>query len=926
MELKNNFAMIAIAMLVCSAVLVCMPCTDAEEGVAENVVSVNEKGYPTLKDAISAAGEGAVLKLAGDVTEDVTIPADKKITIDLNGHKLTNAKLDTITVLFGAELTVKDSGENGTVDNITHGKAALFNNGTVSILSGTFDRSKEAGTDSKHPNGNSYYIVLNHGMMTIDGGTFALNGHYSSAVVNGYYKYSDSNERYGHVESKNHAEPMLTINGGLFSGGLNTIKNDDGGKLIITDGTFSNDYSKTITTKEDGEEVTTTDLGCVVQNHNVCSITGGNFTGDDCYVVYNCGCAAVYDLGDFDIEGGSFHGLLCNVTYPTKDYKGGMVTINGGTFDCEFILPEGFYEFNKATFVGDAPEIVRNSAEAVIDSTYYATLAAAVADAKKESTVGILNDVKGTDAVLIDKDIIIDGNGHRFAGSFELDASGSEEGRYKVVLRNLVMEGDGTVVSAISGKNLASDVRPVELIVKSCDIKGYGSFGLSLTNVKSLLVEKSVFGSALDINIIGVDNAKIEIVDSEFSADIAIAQRGGAGLTDDVADDIASEASGSIKKLTMSNNRFADAAVVFGCAPNADGTIRTYAQSFDAEIISSGETEVRFHGAAVDGAEKMLGIRLANGFDLITNTAIDETGEKTAGIIVIKVEEAEITGTVDAGKTVAVNRLMKVPAGGSVDGKVWFDTNMANGVEFVDVTAGEKGLAFARGSVVISGDFEESSDGTITVTGIAKVDGELNLNGASLVVPASSILTVEAEGKILGEGTIRNAGTVKVQGVIETAMANDAGSKVQVGRTGTIDGTKVTGDGEVKYDSIIVKSIQTQYVRVGDKLDIPVTVDPAGAKVAIDYGKSPSWLSISDDGHIVGTAAVNGCFNVTLIVTDGDREPVEESFIINVIATHADPDKESEDKELDMKDILKVLMIIIVALIVIVFVFRAVIG
>jgi len=328
----------------------------------------------------------------------------------------------------------------------------------------------------------------------------------------------------------------------------------------------------------------------------------------------------------------------------------------------------------------------------------------------------------------------------------------------------------------------------------------------------------------------------------------------------------------------------------------------------------------------VDGAEKMLGIRLANGFDLITNTAIDETGEKTAGIIVIKVEEAEITGTVDAGKTVAVNRLMKVPAGGSVDGRVWFDTNMANGVEFVDVTAGEKGLAFARGSVVISGDFEESSDGTITVTGIAKVDGELNLNGASLVVPASSILTVEAEGKILGEGTIRNAGTVKVQGVIETAMANDAGSKVQVGRTGTIDGTKVTGDGEVKYDSIIVKSIQTQYVRVGDKLDIPVTVDPAGAKVAIDYGKSPSWLSISDDGHIVGTAAVNGCFNVTLIVTDGDREPVEESFIINVIATHADPDKESEDKELDMKDILKVLMIIIVALIVIVFVFRAVIG
>lgn len=908
MELKNNFAMIAIAMLVCSAVLVCMPSTDAEEGVAENVVFVDEKGYPTLKDAISAAGEGAVLKLAGDVTEDVTIPADKKITIDLNGHKLTNVSSDTITVLFGAELTVKDSGENGTVDNITHGKAALFNNGTVNIMSGTFDRSKENGKSDTDSGGNSYYAVLNHGIMIIDGGTFTQNGHFSSLLDNGYYSYGEkSNQRKGYVEGVNHAEPTLTINGGTFTGGINTIKNDDGAKILIKDGTFTN-YTQ-----------------AAVQNHNVCTIEGGNFDAESKYSVINCGCGASHDLGTLTINGGTFTGDVYNYNEFTKTIVS-KLTINGGTFDGNIIDVDKTLVFNKATFVGDAPEIVRNSAEAVIDSTYYATLAAAVADAKKESTVGILNDVKGTDAVLIDKDIIIDGNGHRFAGSFELDASGSEEGRYKVVLRNLVMEGDGTVVSAISGKNLASDVRPVELIVKSCDIKGYGSFGLSLTNVKSLLVEKSVFGSALDINIIGVDNAKIEIVDSEFSADIAIAQRGGAGLTDDVADDIESEASGSIKKLTMSGNRFTDAAVVFGCAPNADGTIRTYAQSFDAEIISSGETEVRFHGAAVDGAEKMLGIRLANGFDLITNTAIDETGEKTAGIIVIKVEEAEITGTVDAGKTVAVNRLMKVPAGGSVDGKVWFDTNMANGVEFVDVTAGEKGLAFARGSVVISGDFEESSDGTITVTGIAKVDGELNLNGASLVVPASSILTVEAEGKILGEGTIRNAGTVKVQGVIETAMANDAGSKVQVGRTGTIDGTKVTGDGEVKYDSIIVKSIQTQYVRVGDKLDIPVTVDPAGAKVAIDYGKSPSWLSISDDGHIVGTAAVNGCFNVTLIVTDGDREPVEESFIINVIATHADPDKESEDKELDMKDILKVLMIIIVALIVIVFVFRAVIG
>lgn len=924
MELKNNIAVIAIAMLVCSAVLVCIPSIDAEEGVA-GVVIVDDKGYDSLKAAIDAAGDGAVLKLNNDVTEDVTVPDGKKIAIDLNGHKLTNVSSDTITVQFGAELTIRDSVGNGIVDNITNQRAALFNNGTMIVENGTFDRSKEAGTDSENSGGNTYYIALNHGVMTINDGTFALQGHFSSAVVNGYYNYGlSSDQRKGYSEGFNHAEPKLTINGGSFSGGLNTIKNDDGAKIDINGGTFFNDYAKTTTIKENGEDVTVVDRGCVVQNHSVCTITGGSFTGNDCYAVYNCGCGAVYDVGDFNIEGGSFHGIICNKIVPTAKYQGGKVTFNGGTFDCEMILPEGFYEFNKGTFNGDAPEIIRNAAEAVVGSTYYASFASAVADAEDGATVGILNDVKGSDAVAIDRNLTIEGNGHKFCGSFALDAVGSEDGLYKVVLKGFVMEGDGKVAMAISGDNQAADVRPVDLAIIGCDISGYTS-GIHLTNAQKLLIDGSEFGSDVVLDLCGVKDAEIIVKNSVFSdADFSIAQRGGAGNTDD-ASDIISE-SANVKILVVKDNVFTDSVVIIGAESNTDGSVRTYAQAFDAEITSKGATTVRFHGAGIEGTERMLDIVLSDGMQLVTNTAPDTSGEVTKGIIIIKVESAEIAGAVHDGMTLIVNRLMTIPSGASVEGKVWFDTNLANGVTLQGVVAGDKGLSFARGSVVISGDFSESTDGTITVTGIAKVTGELDLKGASLVVPASSTLMVEENGKIAGNGTIRNSGTVKVQGSVESAIANEEGSKVQVGRTGSIDGTKVTGVGDVNYDSIIVKSIQTQYVRVGDKLDIPVTVDPAGAKVVIDQSKSPSWLSISDEKHVVGTAAVDGCYNVTLIVTDGDREPVEESFIVNVIPTPTDPDDRTEAREYEMKDILKVAMILIAALVVIALVFRAILG
>ena len=137
------------------------------------------------------------------------------------------------------------------------------------------------------------------------------NGHYSSMIANGYYDYTNTNPRNGYVSGTNHQNPSLIINGGTFAGGLNTIKNDDGARLVINDGTFTNMSQAT------------------VQNHHVTEIKGGTFntTGSAQYVVDNEGHnGAANDLGQMTISGGTLNGKIYVVG------AGASLAVTGGTF------------------------------------------------------------------------------------------------------------------------------------------------------------------------------------------------------------------------------------------------------------------------------------------------------------------------------------------------------------------------------------------------------------------------------------------------------------------------------------------------------------------------------------------------------------------------------------------------------------------
>lgn len=275
------------------------------EGESAGVAMIGDATYETLADAVAKADDGATIKLLKDAEENIAIPASKTITIDLNGKKITNKSADTITVEKGAALTINGTG---TVDNVTHGKATIVNGGTVVLNGGLYTRSKEDMENNKDTGGkNSYYTILNDngGVMTINAGVEVKNiGHFSSMIRNG-----------GTTAS------TLTINGGTFSGGINTVKNDGAGTLTINGGDFSN----------------TTQF--VVMNWHKATINGGSFKAQPAAEAVLFTSAYGKDaevLGELTINNGNFE--CANKTqsliqdYYDKDNTG-TATITGGTFN-----------------------------------------------------------------------------------------------------------------------------------------------------------------------------------------------------------------------------------------------------------------------------------------------------------------------------------------------------------------------------------------------------------------------------------------------------------------------------------------------------------------------------------------------------------------------------------------------------------------
>ncbi|MCG4658511.1 InlB B-repeat-containing protein, partial [Flavonifractor plautii] len=283
---------------------------DETNGVAE----VGGKYYASLQKAVDNAGKGETVTLLQNTAEDIVIPERAELTLNLNGKTLTNHEDHTIT--NKGTLTITGGG---TVDNVTHARAAIQNEpgGNVVLNGGAYTRSKENGQNAEASGGNSYYNIVNHGTMEINSGVSVMqNGQFSSMIENGWYNGSQNTGKENSV---------LTINGGTFSGGLNTIKNDDYGELVINDGTF------------------TSMSQAAFLNWNVATVNGGTFdaAGASNGVILNGYIDGTMDQGKLTINGGTFNaGEKTVITTMGGGTHSGDIEITGGTLNGSIVLTD----------------------------------------------------------------------------------------------------------------------------------------------------------------------------------------------------------------------------------------------------------------------------------------------------------------------------------------------------------------------------------------------------------------------------------------------------------------------------------------------------------------------------------------------------------------------------------------------------------
>ncbi len=447
--------------------------------------------YPTVQAAIDSLGEntGAV-ELLANVTESIVIPEEAMFTLNLNGCNITNAEgQDTITNK-SVSFTVIGSG---TVDNVSHGKAAFVNEpGAFAMLQGgTYTRSEENGSSAEESGGNSYYNIVNHGRMTIfDGVTVMQTGAFSSLLENGWYNGAQNVSK---------EESVLTIAGGTFSGGLNTIKNDDYGSLTINGGSFTNVAQ------------------AALLNWNKAEINGGTFEAGG-NVILNGKLDDEMDQGELTINGGKFTSTSGNAV---------IAQMGGSSSIGEIVVAEGI------KIPGLYFAVTKDGK--TLNYTTAVDAVASVGDG--ESAVVTLLDNYDGGGVKVEgtgKDITFDLAGYTWTiGTPLVGSAGTETNAFQLLKDNTVTFGNG-VITSDEAKILIQNYCNLTLdgVDVSLTTPGTGMYAVSSNNGSTVVKGGSTItvndgNYAMDSFTFGdYDGGNVFIEDAVINGDLEIANGG----------------------------------------------------------------------------------------------------------------------------------------------------------------------------------------------------------------------------------------------------------------------------------------------------------------------------------------------------------------------------------------------------------------
>ena len=308
-------------------------------------VSWADEGVTTAEALNTAVGAGGEVKLGADISATITIPADKTVTLDLNGYSITSAGQ---VIMNNGKLTITDNKGGGKI--VSTGSQAI-------------------GVGS-----NSVTNIQKAIVESVEGAV--ITGQATGATINiydGTFSASDNAVIAGNGSDREGTGNTINISGGVFNGKITTpgyvacgIYAPWKDKINVTGGTFNITGGAGIVARAGNVTVT-----------NAVFNTTGNATGKvgDSRVVVPCS-AIVFDSqanypamnndSVIHVVSGKFNSEVDAVSMIKNDNETDRVAVTGGTFSTD--VTEYLAEGKILQKNGDTYTAVTNSA--ITSGTY----------------------------------------------------------------------------------------------------------------------------------------------------------------------------------------------------------------------------------------------------------------------------------------------------------------------------------------------------------------------------------------------------------------------------------------------------------------------------------------------------------------------------------------------------------------------------
>ena len=881
-QVKLLAAIAVLAMVVCAfAVVLPSDNVDAYDATDVKDGTVIVSSADDLSQALNDTNVSKI-QLGEDIKADVVVPAGKTVTLDLYGYELTNDSsadepTHTISVMPGASLTITDSSsaKTGTVDNVTHARAALavYNGASVTIDGGNFTRSAETGTSA-----NSWYVIRNEGDLTINGGTItskvtAESAVNSSSIVNGWTTPdSMSNNLSIHKDGQ---IATMTINGGKVIGG-GYIKNDLFGKMTIT---------------------------------------GGDLSGAN---------AAVYSKGDLEITGGNFTVETENKSAVYLDEQTGFpatTTITGGNYKVSDSLERG-----AIYIIGDGNDADLSKLSADSMKTVTGKSAAKIVlentDAATNVTLPTGVEVSGDGWLYKTYDKT---NGNQYYYTEPTKDVSIENEMIVAVNENL---GDVSItvpVKTPSGSRiiLTSAGDRVALNYESTTLTVYGKvIGDSTTvtegtvTIETLAEDVTIYGTVnladgLEIgntisintggNIVVLPGAEVTFVTNDDEDTANVIEQGKIDTTNGTL-----WVYGGFLRDTDVNTGECISGTGAVHAVNVEA-VQPYCPNITINPLSENKFDVDTIDDLIAAQDKNLPISINKSIIIPANTEIDFTGKN-----VTFTNNAIITFDSGASFNIADSTFEK--ADGSDDSKIIAQDGskltIVNSMIFMVVDAGEKSSVSVDNNDVIY-------DNTTSEVKVGY--------GTTLYLSRSPVSTVEVYGTLAVEGTatiasgitlhVYQGGTLNVSGTLNVAgkIVFDDGSKGDISGTVAISnsngGAGITSSGDVTVSGTMTVSASGNLVALDNYLTIEEgefaiegTLNMNGTLSGSIHDKGV----ISFNGEVESNRATIYIYDgITLTITSvtGRTLKISDEGVVEVPKAIASITDVSDGNEISLKDV-----------------------